>query len=126
MNASPGDVRIVILLFLYLQDPFVRGFFLLSLMKTEDNKFAWMFNVDAITKFLAEDHMNRLHYTEPFRGPTLLIYGEKSDYIDKDQIDLMKQWLPNLELHCVSGATHYLHVEQPNEFLKVTAGFINR
>lgn len=60
-----------------------------------------------------------------YNGPTLLIYGGKSEYVDDNQIVKLNQHFPNLKTHCIKDGTHYLHVEKASEFLEHTIKFIN-
>lgn len=60
-------------------DKFVVDFLLLSLYK--DDRIRWRFNVDALRTLIVDGLVQKIQYTQPFTGDTLLVYGEKSNYV---------------------------------------------
>lgn len=106
-------------------DPFIRGFLLLNLVETESGQIAWQLNLDALEKSLNEGVIDTMSVEGMYNGPTLLIYGSKSEYVDEDQINKLAEHFPNLQTQCIKDGTHYLHVEKASEFLKYATEFIN-
>ena len=98
----------------------------MNLYLNEEKKYTWRFNLPAIACLLYHGFIDDVKLSEPFDGQALLIYGGKSDHVDEEQIQLMRNWIPNLELYCIPQGTHYLHVEYPNELLQSAVAFINR
>lgn len=60
-------------------DKFVVDFLMLSLYK--DDRIRWRFNVDALRALIIDGLVYKIQYRQPYAGDSLLIYGEKSDYV---------------------------------------------
>ncbi len=59
-----------------------------------------------------------------FNKPTLFLRGSNSDYIqDTDEV-LIKTHFPMATIQNVSNAGHWLHAENPNDFLKYVLAFL--
>lgn len=65
---------------LYLQDKFIRGFFLMNLEKLE-NKIVWKYNLTGIKDMLNSDYINQIKFEKPFSGQVLVLHGETSPYV---------------------------------------------
>jgi pimeloyl-ACP methyl ester carboxylesterase len=87
-----------------------------------DKQMAWRFNLRVITE----------KYNEILAGvplivcavDTLVIRGEKSDYITNSDLEDFAKRFPNYKLVTIAGAGHWVHAEQPKEFLNVVLDFI--
>ncbi len=64
-----------------LQHQFIVDFFLLSLYKDTDGVFKWKFNCDALKTFVAKREVDKVDSSLKYTGPSLIIYGGKSDYV---------------------------------------------
>jgi esterase len=62
--------------------------------------------------------------SERFDGKTLFIRGEKSQYVKDDYLVTIDQYFSNYQLETVSGAGHWLHAENPKEFLDLSLKFL--
>jgi pimeloyl-ACP methyl ester carboxylesterase len=58
--------------------------------------------------------------------PVLLVVGEKSAPTFPERRELLRSWLPNVELFELPGATHLLHVENPRGMAEALASFFAR
>lgn len=56
--------------------------------------------------------------------PTLFIRGSESDYIGAVEIDVIERHFGNFEIATIDGAGHWLHAEQPEEFLRRVEDFL--
>ena len=56
--------------------------------------------------------------------PTLFIRGSASDYIGAAEIDVIERHFSNVEIATIEGAGHWLHAEQPQEFLRLVGDFL--
>jgi pimeloyl-ACP methyl ester carboxylesterase len=54
----------------------------------------------------------------------LCIYGENSDYVTKENINVFNNFFSNRFFVEIKKAGHYLHVEQPKEFYKALRNFL--
>ena len=57
-------------------------------------------------------------------APSLFIGGAESDYaIDRDRAAILRHF-PNAQIKMIAGAGHWLHADQPAEFLRELSAFI--
>lgn len=98
--------------------------FLLKNLKRNSNGFEWKINLDAICKEI-EEVGKELSATARFANPTLFIRGELSDYILENDMELIIAHFPNAKLATVKGASHWIHAEKPDAFLKEANNFLS-
>jgi pimeloyl-ACP methyl ester carboxylesterase len=53
-----------------------------------------------------------------YKGKTLFIKGEKSDYIDYSNSKVLINFFPNHKIVEVLNAGHWVHAENLNDFIK--------
>lgn len=100
-----------------IKDKGIRLFLLKNLKRESDNTLSLKPNIDVfynnkqeIGKALPENYS--------FEGPTLFLSGENSSYIKTEDSKLIGKHFPNFELIEISNAGHWVHAENPSEFLK--------
>jgi pimeloyl-ACP methyl ester carboxylesterase len=108
----------------YEPDAGTRQFLLKSLYRDDYQNFAWRVNLDVIDRKIANiveplDTQNRQSFK-----PTLFIRGEKSRYITNEDFTTIEQLFPNVEIHTVANAGHWVQAEKPNEFLEVVLNYL--
>jgi esterase len=59
-----------------------------------------------------------------YRGPTLFIAGERSDYIRPEHRPTIRALFPGARFVTLRGAGHWLHAEKPEAFIQVVGGFL--
>jgi pimeloyl-ACP methyl ester carboxylesterase len=59
-----------------------------------------------------------------YRGPVLVVRGERSDYVGDKDLDAFRRRFPAFELVTVPGAGHWVHAERPEAFLAAVERFI--
>lgn len=101
----------------------IQQFLLKNLYWIEKGKLAWRMNLSSITKniheVLKEITIKNNHL------PTLFLRGELSSYIvEGDYPELLKKF-PNSEIKTIKDAGHWLHAENPKDFLEEVVNFIN-
>ncbi|CAO1352826.1 unnamed protein product [Diamesa hyperborea] len=108
-----------------IKEKSLRDFLITNLAKTENGDFRWRINLESLENNFDEHIAKFPDCTgKQFQGPTLFIGGSKSDYLkpeDKPKIDKL---FPNSELVYLN-AGHWVHAEQPEEFLKLVLNFVN-
>lgn len=90
-----------------------------------DKKLAWRFYLDVIAKYpdaVGEALPNLFHFDKP----TLFIRGERSGYINDLDIPEIKKHFPNSEIKTIANSGHWIHADNPKEFLEITLQFLNR
>jgi esterase len=97
--------------------------FLLKNLYWKEEQLAWKFNLPVITEKI-EKVGQALPKEILFEGPTLFIRGSKSHYILESDIDNILEHFPNARLTTIEGAGHWLHADQPAEYLQVTLEFL--
>lgn len=101
----------------------IRQFLLKNLYRTEDNRFAWRFNLPVITSHIAEVGQP-LVYSRPITTPALFIRGSRSHYITDEDAAQIANIFPNSRLVTIADAGHWVHAEQPAALLEALQSFL--
>lgn len=108
-----------------IQDPGVRNFLLKNLHRNEDGTYRFKMNLPAIEK--AYDHIiGEIEFSWPLNVPTLFLKGAKSRYIQPHDQAEIEQWFTEVEFEEVSEAGHWLHADNPQEFLLKVQDFLEQ
>ncbi|MEM0922059.1 MAG: alpha/beta fold hydrolase [Pseudomonadota bacterium] len=99
--------------------------FLLQNLIVEGGVARWRLNLDALKRSLptlldwpaAWPH-------DGYDGPTLFLHGGASDYVTEDMRPSIRGLFPRAEFETLAGAGHWLHAEQPQDFLAAVARFL--
>lgn len=103
----------------------LRQFLTMNLVEADIGKFKWRVNLPVLEQNFARNiAVFPTVGAKSYNGPTLFIGGSKSDYIQVQDHDKIKQLFPNAEILYINGANHWVHVDKPTEFLKITTNFI--
>jgi esterase len=98
-------------------------FLMKGLYRDDDNKFQWWFNVQGL--YDAYDEISSaIECEKPFKGETLFIKGEKSDYINASNYSNIIDLFPHHQLVEIAGAGHWVHADNADEFIKVVKKFL--
>jgi len=100
-----------------------RQFLLKNLYWKEKGRLAFRCNL-AVLKEEEGAVGEALDAAESYTGPTFFIRGEKSDYIDPADKDLILRHFPEATIQTLPGAGHWLHADQPDPFFKSTLDFL--
>jgi esterase len=109
-----------------VSDKMVRQFLLKSIKRDENGVFRWILNIEGLTQNI-NALMDRVYFDEMPKGievPTLFIKGEYSDYVNMDGIMQMGEFFSNYRVEVVENAGHWLHAENPNDFMRVLNNFL--
>lgn len=100
------------------------GYLYANLIETPDGKADWRFRKEAIVltarQGRASDHWKELRR---LNMPTLIIRGERSEELPRAIYDRMLLANPNIQGIEISNAGHWVHSDQPQEFLKALKDF---
>ncbi|RPI06998.1 MAG: alpha/beta fold hydrolase [Ignavibacteriae bacterium] len=102
----------------------VRQFLLKNLMRDDSGLFRWKLNLRAIEKN-NEQIYKELPRDHQYVRPALFIRGEKSEYIQMDDLPLIGQLFPAAELVTIKNAGHWVHVDAREEFTEVVLDFLS-
>ena len=102
----------------------VRQFLLKNLYWVEKGKLAWRMNVDVLEREM-EEILAPIPNIEVWT-PTLFLRGAMSNYILDEDWDAIEEIFPDATLETIENAGHWVHSEQPDEFIEMVLGFIIR
>lgn len=105
-----------------VETPATRMFLATNLVRGEDGVMRWRVGLDEIDAAYADIA------AEPagegaFKGPTLVLRGANSDYVDDVHLPRVYEVLPNAQVVTLE-AGHWLHAEAPEAFQKAVNEFL--
>ncbi len=106
-----------------IPDQAVRQFLLKNMKRGEHNDFTWKPNLPVLyqqAEVIAGDVVNY----STFDQPTLFLRGEKSNYIQDEDIADIQEKFSNVVIETVPGAGHWVHAEAPAAFMQVVQDFL--
>jgi len=111
-----------------ISNPGLRSWLLMNVYQNQDGIIGWRVNLDivleAFEKFIRTFPNDEFSEEQKYKGPTLFIGGELSEYIPvTDHPDILEKF-PNAKFEYIEGAGHWVHSQKPNEFLKVLLKFL--
>lgn len=113
------------LLDLRVSDSRIRMFILKNLYYKIDGKLAWRLNLEAINQSM-DLLFDGIGSENQFNKPTLFIRGGKSDYVPDTDIPLIKSIFPEAVIKTISGASHWVHADAPEELCSLLSSFLDR
>lgn len=110
---------------IYIPQLAVRQFLLKNVYRAKDsNRYAFRFNLEALSRdyntLISNDLPKKI-----FNGKVLFLGGEKSQYILDEDLPVIKSYFPHAQIDTIKNAGHWLHAENPTEFLAKCLSFIN-
>ena len=102
----------------------VRQFLMKNLARDDSGEFRWKMNLEVIEKNYARIN-EELPRERQFNKPALFIRGGNSEYIQTDDLPLMKELFPQAALVTINNAGHWVHVDAPEEFLNTVLRFLS-
>lgn len=108
----------------YLSDFGTKQFLLKNIYwrDTDNNIMDWRFDLRTITQ-----NYNNIGVALPHGSsnvPTLVVRGERSDYITESDLKDFEKHFPNFKLESVLGSGHWIHAEKPKEFFEAVMLFV--
>lgn len=101
----------------------IRQFLMKNIYWKEKEVLDFRFNLHSLTEHNDEVGVGLPSFTV-FEGETLFLKGENSGYISSDEEPLIKAHFPNSSIITIKNAGHWLHAENPSDFLKVIEDFL--
>jgi len=108
-----------------ISDARVRMFIMKNLYYKMHGKLAWRLNLDAINHSM-EMLFDAISNENKYTGPALFIRGGKSDYVTDEDIPLIRSMFPGAVVKTISGASHWVHADAPEELCYLLSGFLER
>jgi pimeloyl-ACP methyl ester carboxylesterase len=96
--------------------------FLLQSLEFGGEVPAWKLGLAEIAASMPE--IEDFRATGRYEGPTLVLAGERSTYIQPDHHALFRRLFPAARFAAVEKAGHWLHADNPHAFLALTEPFL--
>lgn len=87
--------------------------------------YRWKMNIDTLERDY-EEILKAIKPGRVFDKPSLMLRGERSGYVTTENINLLRQLFPNIQIETIEGAGHWLHAENPIEFEERVRGFMEK
>jgi len=106
-----------------IPNPVLRRFLLKNLGRNPAGGFFWKINLRDIAQ-------NYWRLREPVAGdapfprPALFIRGGKSKYVQPEDEPQIREWFPAAQIQAIPAAGHWIHADQPDEFLRLVLEFL--
>lgn len=107
----------------YINDSGTKQFLLKSLFWKTPGQLAFRFNLEAFNKNIKEIG-KELGEEKHFDKPVLFLRGEKSGYIKDEDFEGIKRHFPKAQIKTIAKAGHWLHAENPNDFIEESLSFL--
>lgn len=107
----------------YIREKAVRMFLLKNLYWKTKERLGLRLNLDALKKNI-EELGQGLPDDYRFNRPTLFIKGEKSNYINSEDEELIKKHFPLANIVSIKGAGHWVHAENKDAFFDTVINFV--
>jgi len=101
----------------------LRRFLLKNLGRNSTGEFFWKINL----RSLAENYPQLgepISAVAPFAKPALFIRGGKSNYLKAEDEALIRELFPQAQIETLAEASHWVHADQPDEFLRLVQAFL--
>lgn len=100
-----------------------RLFILKNLTRKKEGGFRLKMNLPVIHKHYG-DILAAIKNLDTFEGTTLFIKGAQSHHIEDSHRDTIRSLFPNVSIHTIENAGHWVHADAPDEFLRVVLKFL--
>ncbi|MBT6745761.1 MAG: alpha/beta fold hydrolase [Flavobacteriales bacterium] len=106
----------------YIPEIGVRQFLLKNLYWPEKGRLAWRFNLNVISENI--EQIGEAINDQQYVGETLFVRGERSNYIQDSDKEIIDIYFPNAIIETIANSGHWLHAEQPDQFLSCILDFL--
>lgn len=109
-------------------NPAVRNF-LVQNVKVGPDGLAWTLNLDALESHVETirgfpEVPHDLPAGRPFVGPTLFLFGSRSEYLRAEDRPEIERLFPAAAIEVIDGAGHWVHADAPAAFLDAVNRFL--
>ncbi|KAM9000387.1 protein ABHD11 [Sarcophilus harrisii] len=106
-----------------IKDLNIRQFILTNLVKASNGHFTWRVNIEALAQQM-DKIMDFPLLQKSYSGPTLFLSGANSEFIQPSHHPEMKRLFPHSQILSVPGAGHWIHADQPQDFMSNVKRFL--
>ena len=107
----------------YIPETLIRLYCMKNLRRDAQGMLVWSSNMTILANSIA--HLERaIDCQAPFYKPTLFVKADQSDYIQTQDLPLIKAVFPNYVLKHIEHAGHWVNHTQPKALLEIIAHFL--
>lgn len=108
-----------------IESPATRQFLATNLVRDDQGILGWRVGLDEIEAGY-RDIIAPPGGESPYEGPTLVLRGERSDYVPDASLEAISKIMPAAEVVMIEDAGHWLHAEKPGPFSEAVQAFLDR
>ena len=101
----------------------LRNFLMKNIYRMNDGKLNFRFNLKSLSENICKIGQ-KIESNTNFNKEVIFIKGEISDYINESDKVMIKNLFPNTKFYKIPNAGHWLHVDNPIDFLAVLLSLI--
>ncbi|XP_072496307.1 sn-1-specific diacylglycerol lipase ABHD11-like [Notamacropus eugenii] len=106
-----------------IQDSTIRQFLLTNLVESSTGQFEWRVNIEALIQQM-DKILDFPQLQKSYPGPTLFLSGAKSTFIQPSHYSEIKRLFPQAQILSIPGAGHWIHADQPQDFMTNVKRFL--
>jgi len=107
----------------YVHSERIRMFILKNIHKNKEGVYSWKLNFPILMEVF-NDIMPRIEGNYHFNKESLIIRGGNSDYVSQENYKHIQEHFSNVKLETINKASHWLHADNPKEFIRIVENFI--
>ncbi len=108
----------------YIADKGVRLFLMKNLTRKKEGGYAWKMNLNLLHKEYA-NIISGIQILDIIETPCLFVGGEKSVYLNDQQLESISNNFMTYHVEFIEGAGHWVHAEKPIELLELVREFLD-
>tara|TARA_Y100000766_G_scaffold2104_1_gene1692 strand:- start:332 stop:907 length:576 start_codon:yes stop_codon:yes gene_type:complete len=101
----------------------LRNFLMKNIYRMNDRKLNFRFNLKSLSENIGKIGQ-KIESETKFNREVIFIKGENSDYINESDKLIINNLFPNAKFYKIPNAGHWLHVDNPIDFLSVLLSLI--
>jgi len=110
---------------IYIHEDHILRFLLKNVYWKSKKELSYRFNLQSLTENNTEVGEPLPPFTH-FKGETLFLKGEKSNYITKEDVLLISTHFANYKIVTIKNANHWPHIDNPKQFANEVSSFLNK
>ncbi|MUV05074.1 alpha/beta fold hydrolase [Flavobacterium rakeshii] len=122
-SVKPGRSDVEEILKKYIDDFGTRQFLMKNLYWKEPGQLDFRFNLKVLTDKI-ENIGAALPEGSVYDGPVLFLRGDRSNYIKDEDFEMIHNHFPKAIIKDIKNAGHWLHAENPKDFVAETLEFL--
>ena len=100
--------------------------FILQNLILKDGKYCWRTDLNIFQKAApAIVAFPNIEGLTPFSGQSMFVVGERSTHVEKQHYGEIKKLFPETSIEVLANSGHWLHAEQPEQFLALVNHFMS-